>query len=42
MKEEQSGFEPILDEAEDPAIEFFNLSNKLNQYATDLCLEGCE
>ena len=31
MKEEQSGFEPILDEAEDPAIEFFNLSNKLNR-----------
>jgi len=31
MKEQQSGFEPILDEAEDPAIEFFNLSNKLNR-----------
>ena len=31
MKEEQSGFEPILDESEDPAIEFFNLSNKLNR-----------
>ena len=31
MKEEQSGFEPLLDNAEDPAIEFFNLSNKLNR-----------
>ena len=25
------GFEPLLDTAEDPAIEFFNLSNKLNR-----------
>ena len=25
------GFEPLLDTTEDPAIEFFNLSNKLNR-----------
>ena len=31
MSKEQSGFQPLLDEAEDPAIEFFNLSNKLNR-----------
>ena len=31
MSKEQSGFVPLLDEAEDPAIEFFNLSNKLNR-----------
>ena len=31
MSKVQSGFEPLLDQAEDPAIEFFNLSNKLNR-----------
>ena len=31
MSKTQSGFEPLLDTAEDPAIEFFNLSNKLNR-----------
>ena len=31
MRKTQSGFEPLLDTAEDPAIEFFNLSNKLNR-----------
>jgi len=30
-EEVKSGFEPLLDTSEDPAIEFFNLSNKLNR-----------
>ena len=30
-EEVKSGFQPLLDSAEDPAIEFFNLSNKLNR-----------